>query len=100
MTKIYTQPVSRLRIVEGAFAAVSAGNCTWAWMVDGDDIQERANVALGWYWSNDFTIPASVHERGVRLACIQIDDQAHMLAGYSSREAAEAALATYAGDKS
>jgi hypothetical protein len=55
-------------IVEGEFARISTGNCTWAWVIDGPDLEDRARRLWeawegGYYgpWS-----PAHIYERGFR----------------------------------
>lgn len=73
-------------ILKGTFALVSSGNCSTSWLVDGDDIQVRANAAISPYWSDT----AKVHERGVEGYGIQVDGCKYIVEVYETREAAEA----------
>ena len=52
------------QIVEGTFAQVSTGNCTAGWMIDGDDIQSRANANLENVFG--YAVDAAIYQRGVK----------------------------------
>lgn len=77
-------------IVTGPFAIVSGGNCTDRWMIDGPDLQDRANAAKDSYCGN---APATIYERGIVGYGIQIEGHADVVAVYKTREQAERALA-------
>ncbi len=77
-------------IVPGPFALVSSGNTTKSFMLDSDDIQERANAALNPYWGNS----AGVIKRGIQGFGIQIEGNPYVVEVYESRAAAERALAS------
>lgn len=79
--------MSTARIIEGTFALVSSGNCTQSWMVDGEDIQARANAALDPYWGTT----ATVHQRGVKGFGIDAGGR-YLAEVYLTRQAAENAL--------
>ncbi|QTD44307.1 hypothetical protein [Ottowia testudinis] len=81
---------SNAHIVAGPFALVSSGNCTQSWMVDGADIQERANAALDPYWGKG---PVMIHDRGVTGYGIQVEGSPYVVCVYGTREIAERKLA-------
>lgn len=70
-------------IIEGTFARVSAGNCSTRWLLDGDDIQARADAALDPYWGNK----ATIYERGFVGAAIATD-AGQIVEVFASRAAA------------
>lgn len=75
-------------IVKGPFASVSSGNATQAWMVDGADIQARADAAMDKYWGET----AVVYESNVDGYGIAIDGAKYIVAVYATHEAAELAI--------
>jgi hypothetical protein len=75
-------------IIPGPFALVTSGNCTTSYMLDGDDIQERANAAMNRYWGDT----AQVHKRGIPGWGILIDGHHYVVSVYTTREAAESHL--------
>jgi len=75
------------KIVENTFAYVSTGNCTQNWMVDGDDIQDRANAHLSAYYG----VEAVIHQRGVHGFALMIGD--YVIDLFNTREAADNYLA-------
>jgi hypothetical protein len=79
---------TELKIIEGTFAAVSSGNCSQAWMVDGDDIQERANAAL----NKQYGDVATIYQRGVQGFALSHGGK-YLVGVYTTRDAAERALA-------
>lgn len=82
--------MTTVTIVPGPFALVSSGNTTKSFMLDGDDIQERANAALNPYWGNS----ATVIKRGLQGFGTQIEGNPYIVEVYESRVAAERALAS------
>lgn len=73
------------KIVKGTFALVSSGNCSTSWLIDGADIQDRANAAISSYWGNS----AAVHERGVEGYGIKVEGCRYIVEVYTTLEAAE-----------
>lgn len=81
--------MTKATIVPGPFASVSSGNCTNSWMLDGDDIQARADAAMNPHFGNHST----VGRRGVEGYGIQIEGSPYIVDVYASREVAERKLA-------
>lgn len=75
-------------LISGRFARVFSGNCTASWMVEGDDLQARANAALGACYESD----APLYERNVEGYAVAYGDDPYV-ALFASREFAEQALA-------
>lgn len=79
-------------IISGKFARVFTGNMTTGWLLEGDDLQGRANANVDPYW-----LPAGqdcpIYERNVDGHALALDGMPVVL--YKSREAAEQALAGY-----
>jgi len=74
------------QIIEGTFAYVSTGNCTQGWMIDGDDIQARANAHLLAYYG--YEVEARIHQRGVTGFALIVDG--HIIIDlFQTKEAAE-----------
>lgn len=81
--------MSKATIIEGTFALVSSGNCTESYMVDGDDIQERANAAHDSYWGPK----SNIIERGIEGFAVAVNGWAgYMVDLYTTRASAEAAI--------
>lgn len=76
------------KIVKGPFAKVTSGNATESWMLDGDDIQDRADAAM----DRHFASSAHVIERGQAGYGIQVEGSPYIAAVYLTEEAALAAL--------
>ena len=74
-----------IEIVEGVFAAVTSGNCSVSWIVDGDDVQARANKALSDYWGNK----SSIVERGVKGFAVNVIGSTYLIEVLLTRGAAE-----------
>ena len=74
-----------IEIVEGVFAAVTSGNCSVSWIVDGDDVQDRANKALSAYWGNK----SSIVERGVKGFAVNVIGSTYLIDVFLTKEAAE-----------
>lgn len=74
-----------IEIVEGVFAAVTSGNCSVSWIVDGDDVQDRANKALSAYWGNR----SSIIERGVKGFAVNAIGSTYLIDVFLTKEAAE-----------
>ena len=87
MTKI------RATIVSGPFAVVSSGNTARDYMLDGDDIQERAAAAFD---SVYYGCEAQVYQRGINGFGVQVEGSNYVVDVYTTREAAERALAASA----
>lgn len=80
-----------ITIVEGRFANVGGGNCSRWWILDGDDVQERANALPGHDIDRDGRkYPSTIFERGVIGWALQIEGVDGVQV-YLSRRAAEAA---------
>ena len=76
--------MTNLTIIEGTFALITSGNCTESWMLDGDDLQERADAAMDSYWGN----ASKIIERGVQGFAVSNGGE-YMIDLYTTREAAE-----------
>lgn len=76
-----------ITVIRGTFALVASGNASDAWMIDGDDIQDRANEALDWYWRVE-GVDATIYERGVEGWGVAIDDQPYMIGLFTTEAAA------------
>lgn len=74
-----------IEIVEGVFAAVTSGNCSVSWIVDGDDVQASANKALSDYWGNK----SSIVERGVKGFAVNVIGSTYLIDVLLTRGAAE-----------
>ncbi|GKS87140.1 hypothetical protein AVMA1855_23330 [Acidovorax sp. SUPP1855] len=77
-------------IVPGPFAVVSSGNCTNSYMLDGDDIQARADAAMDSYWATT----SQVIHRDIAGFGIQVEGSPYIAEVYTTQEAAERALAS------
>ena len=78
-------PSKEIEIVEGVFASVTSGNCSVSWIVDGDDVQERANEAMSPYWGNK----SSIIQRGVKGYAVNVVGAKYLIDIFTTREAAE-----------
>ncbi len=85
--------MSNATIVTGPFAVVSSGNVTNSYMLDGDDIQARADAAMSRYWADSST----VLQRGIEGFGIQVEGSPYVVEVYGSREVAERKLAEAQG---
>jgi len=59
---------TELKVVTGLFAKVATGNATFGFILDGDDVQERANAAYDDYYGGT----GFVYELGLEGAAIFI----------------------------
>lgn len=84
-----------VQIISGKFAEILGRNMTSNWMVDGDDLQDRADAV----WQRGETVlggysdTATILQRGIDGVAIQYGNHPYVFV-YNSRAAAEAALAT------
>lgn len=76
------------KIIPGPFAVVTSGNCTRSFMLDGDDIQTRADAAMDKYWSDT----ATVVSRGIQGFGVQIEGSDYIVDVYTTEDAAKRAL--------
>lgn len=80
--------INQIKIVHGQFALVFSGNVTKAWMVDGDDIQQRANAALNPYWGDT----AKIYDQHVEGWALMADNSPYAIELYTSEMHAQRAL--------
>lgn len=78
------------KVVEGPFALVAGGNATQDYLVDGDDIEDRA---LAHYDSAYNGCQGGVYQRGITGFGVQVVDGGYIVDIYETREAAERAIA-------
>lgn len=77
-------------ILSGTFAQVFAGNGNYDWLVEGDDIQQRANANINPYWMTPGR-DCPIAQRNVEGHALVADGRVVVL--YKTREHAERALA-------
>lgn len=80
--------MAKATVIPGPFALVSSGNVTQSYMLDGDDIQDRANAAMDKYWADS----ATVIKRGIEGFGIQVEGSKYIVEVYNTEEAAKRAI--------
>lgn len=80
-----------MSIIKGVFALVGSGNCTCSFLLDGPDVQARADAALGPHWGDS----AMVFERGIPGYALSWPNKKgpYFDIVYKTRDAAEQAMA-------
>ena len=82
--------MAKFEIISGEFAEVFTGNGTYGWLVEGDDVQARANANIDPYWLTEGR-DCPIMQRHVPGHALAVDGEVKVM--YTSREAAERGLA-------
>jgi|GEM_PF-2611897 len=80
---------TELKVVTGLFAKVATGNATFGFIIDGDDVQERANAAYPDYFGGT----GIVYERGLEGAAVFVGNNEVSRELYINKEFADRSVA-------
>lgn len=80
--------MTKATVVPGPFALVTSGNTTTSYLIDGEDIQARADAAKDPYWGQGST----VLKRGLPGYGVQVEGCRYIEDVYTTAEAAERAI--------